>query len=142
MESLNPDVVFFGIGINDAHGPNFSKESYMANYEQLIRQIKAVNPNVLLVFITNNDSYGYNKKLNTNADLVRDAMRELARHHNGVLWDLYGVMGGLKSSNNWKVNGLMKSDRIHFTGEGYVLIGDLLFNSLMDRYEHFLVKAQ
>jgi lysophospholipase L1-like esterase len=142
MESLNPDVVFFGIGINDAHGPNFTKESYMANYEQIIRQIKAVNPNVLLVFITNNDSYGYNKKLNTNADVVREAMRELARRHHGVLWDLYGVMGGLKSSNNWKVNGLMKSDRIHFMREGYVLIGDLLFNSLMERYEQYLLNAQ
>jgi lysophospholipase L1-like esterase len=140
--SLYPDVVFFGIGINDAHAPNFTKSAYLANYEQLIRQIKNVNPNVLFVFVTNNDSYYYNKKLNENGDVVREAMRELATRHNGVLWDLYGVMGGLRSSNVWKLNGLMKSDRIHFTREGYLLIGDLIFNSLMDRYEQYLLNAQ
>lgn len=140
LKIIPPDLVFFGIGINDAHDPNFSEQSYFGNYEKLMAQFKAVNPNVLFVFITNNDSYGYNKKLNTNAEIVRKVMFDLAKKYNGAVWDLYAVMGGLTSSNQWRDAGLMAKDRIHFSGEGYNLLGDLLFNALMNSFEDYLTK--
>jgi hypothetical protein len=135
---LKPDLVFFGIGINDAHDPSFSEQSYFANYEKLMAHFKAANPNVLFVFITNNDSYAYNKKLNTNAEAVRKVMFALAKKHEGAVWDLFNIMGGLTSSTQWRDAGLMAKDRIHFSGEGYNLLGDLLFNALMDSFEDYL----
>ena len=135
---LRPDIVFFGIGINDAHGPNFTRQGYEQNYEKIIQQIKEVNPHTFFVFITNNDSYGYNKKLNLNGGLVQEALYNLAKKHNGAVWDLYEVMGGLKSANIWNARGLLKNDRIHFTMEGYNLIGDLLFNAIMEAYDNYL----
>jgi hypothetical protein len=36
--------------------------------------------------------------------------------------------------------GLLKQDRIHFTFEGYYLVGDLLFNALMEGYVNYLIK--
>lgn len=139
MQVLNPDIVFFGIGINDAHGSNFTKRGFIANYDEIIRQIRTANPNTFFVFLTNNDSYGYNKKLNTNGVIVQEAMYELAQKHNGAVWDMFAVMGGLKSANIWKARDLLKKDRIHFTREGYNLIGDLLFNALMEAYENYLI---
>jgi len=139
MQVLNPDVVFFGIGINDAHGSGFTKENFMRNYNKIIEQIKRVNPATFFVFLTNNDSYGYNKKLNTNGLIIQEAMYELAKKHNGAVWDMFQVMGALKSANIWMARGLLKRDRIHFTREGYNLIGDLLFNALMEAYENYLI---
>jgi lysophospholipase L1-like esterase len=49
-------------------------------------------------------------------------------------------MGGLTSSNQWRDAGLMAKDRIHFSGEGYNLLGGLLFNALMDSFEDYLTK--
>ena len=34
----------------------------------------------------------------------------------------------------WVGAGLAREDHIHFTPEGYRLLGNLLFNALMDRY--------
>ena len=37
----------------------------------------------------------------------------------------------------WEAAGLAKLDKIHFTEEGYALVGDLLYNALMGKYvEH------
>ena len=138
LAHMPPDIVFFGIGINDAHDPNFSEKNYFANYEKIMAQIKAVNPKVLFVFITNNDSYSYNKKLNTNAASVQKVMFDLAQKHEGAVWDLFSIMGGLKSSNMWRDANLMAKDRIHFSGEGYNLLGDLLFNALIEAFENYL----
>jgi len=141
LEHLPPDIVFFGIGINDAHDANFSEKNYFNNYEKIMKNILSVNPNALFVFITNNDSYGTNKRLNTNAPLVQKVMFDLAKKYNGAVWDCFSVMGGLKSSNQWLSAGLMAKDRIHFTTEGYTLIGDLLFNALMDSFDNYLEKV-
>ena len=139
MQILNPDIVFFGIGINDAHGGNFTKSSFITHYDSIIAQIHRVNPNTLFVFLSNNDSYGYNKKLNTNGVIVQEAMYELAKKHNGAIWDLFAIMGGLKSVNIWMANGLMKKDRIHFTNDGYRLIGNMIFNAIMDGFETYIM---
>jgi len=140
MHVLQPDIVFFGIGINDAHGGNFTKASFIQNYDSIIAQIKRVNPNTFFVFLTNNDSYGYNKRLNTNGVIVQEAMYDLAKKYDGAVWDLFAVMGGLKSANIWMARGLLKKDRIHFTFDGYYLVGDLLFNALMEGYENYLMR--
>lgn len=138
LSVLPPDIVFFGIGINDAHDANFSEKQYFTNYEKIISQMREVNPNVCFVFITNNDSYGYNKKLNTNASLVQKVMFDLAKKYDGAVWDLFSIMGGLKSSSAWRDANLMAKDRIHFTGDGYNLLGDLLFNAFMEAFEDYL----
>lgn len=138
MNLFPPDIVFFGIGINDAHVANFSERGFFNNYEKLMKQIKSVNPEVFFVFITNNDSYGYNKKLNTNATLVQKVMYELATKHHGAVWDLFEVMGGLKSSSTWRNEDMMAKDRIHFSRMGYQLIGNLLFNAIMESFDIYL----
>ena len=46
-------------------------------------------------------------------------------------------MGGIKSSEKWVEAGLMKKDRIHFTNDGYSLIGDLLYNAIDKNYQNF-----
>lgn len=138
LSLIPPDVVFFGIGINDAHDPNFSEKNYFANYEKIMTQIRSVNPKVFFVFITNNDSYSYNKRLITNAPSVQKVMFDLAKKHDGAVWDLFTVMGGLKSSTVWRDANLMAKDRIHFSGEGYNLLGDLLFNAFMEAFEDYL----
>lgn len=139
LSIIPPDLVFFGIGINDAHDPNFSEKNYFANYEKIILQMRAVNPDVCFVFITNNDSYGYNKKLNTNAPVVQKVMFDLAKKYDGAVWDLFSIMGGLKSSTAWRDANLMAKDRIHFSGDGYNLLGDLLYNAFMEAFEEFIV---
>ena len=138
LHLVNPDLVIFGIGINDAAGDNFSQDKFIRDYDSLISIIHNVNPDCALLFVTNNDSYKKvsRKKyaVNPNGTLAEKAFLELGRKHNGVVWDFFDIMGGLKSMQKWQDAGIAQKDKVHFTSSGYMLIGDLLFNALMDDY--------
>ena len=141
LHLVKPDLVIFGIGINDATSDNFTKDKFKRDYGRLIDIIHKVSPDCAMVFVTNNDSYKYSKKkkyqVNPNGVLAQEAFHELGKKYNAAVWDFFDIMGGLKSMEKWLRQDMAKKDKVHFTTAGYTLIGDLLFNALMDKYmEH------
>ena len=144
LELIRPDLIMFSIGINDAVGSSFRKEVFQNNYDELIQVIKRVNPDCALLFITNNDSFKCIKtkkkkryEVNTNGKIVEEAFMEMGEEYNAAVWNQFEIMGGLKSMLDWEKEGLAKKDKVHFTGDGYRLLGDLLYNALITRYiEH------
>ena len=150
LKLIRPDLVIFGIGINDAAGTDFDANYFKRNYDELIRIIKRVNPDCALLFVTNNDSYKSVKvkrrthyEVNPNGVVVEQAFMELGKKHNAAVWDQFDVMGGLYSMRDWENAELAQRDKIHFTNDGYKLIGDLLYNALISRYmEHVKATAK
>ena len=144
LELIKPDLIIFGIGINDAAEKDFEKRTFMKNYDDLIQIIQRVNPDCALLFLTNNDSYKrvrVKKKrryeVNPNGKIVEDAFMEMGRQYNAAVWDQFDIMGGLRSMSDWEKAGLAQKDKVHFTNAGYQLIGDLLYNALITSYlEH------
>ena len=134
---VKPDLVVFSIGINDAHDPDFCATCYEKNYEKLIAQVRNVNPEAAILLVTNSDSFRKRRYPVRSADDVRDVMMRLAKKHGAGVWDLYGVMGGQGSIRLWQRRGLAKRDLIHFTRQGYTMVGDLMFTAIMKAYgEH------
>ena len=139
-----PDLVIFGIGINDANVPasRFSAETFKANYRQLINNILSVNPNTAFLFITNNDCWlrtGRRRHgFNANGSVVEQAMTELAQEFNGAVFNQFQVMGGLGSSSEWVAAGLMNRDHVHFLSPGYRLMADLIYNAFVQDYNDCL----
>ena len=147
-EELNrlcpPDLVIFGIGVNDANtsATRFSAETFKENYRQLIGRILAVNPNAAILFLTNNDCWlrvGRRRHVfNANGPVVEQAMLELAQEYNGAVFSQFQVMGGLGSSSKWVSGGLMNRDHIHFLSAGYQLMADLIYNAFVQDYNDYL----
>ena len=139
LSEICPDMVIFGIGINDAVVKDFSTDTFKQNYNTLIETIRRVSPECLFVFITNNDSYrkiGRKRyAVNTNGLLVQEAMYQLAKENGGLVFDQFQIMGGLRSMREWSEAGLGKKDRIHFTEKGYNMLGDMFFKAFYDFYE-------
>ena len=142
LSMLQPDMVIFGIGINDAAQPDFDSAVFHAEYRRLVDSVRSVNPRCALLFITNNDSYkssgrGRRKKyvVNPQGEVVRQVFYRLAEETDGVVWDQFEVMGGLKSMMQWQKAGLAQRDKVHFTREGYQLIGDLFSDALLKAIE-------
>ena len=139
-----PDLVIFGIGINDANTSTtkFSAEAFKENYRQLINSILSTNPNVAFLFLTNNDCWlrvGRRRHVfNANGPVVEQAMTELAREFNGAVFSQFQVMGGLGSSSEWVSAGLMNRDHVHFLSAGYRLMADLIFNAFVQDYNDYL----
>lgn len=134
LKLVRPDLVIFGIGINDAHGSDFDSVVFKNNYLQLCDSIRSVNPHCAFIFITNNDSYRKTGRrsytVNKNGLQVRDVCYRLAQLTGGAVWDQFEVMGGLKSMAQWQKAKLAQTDKVHFTHAGYQLVGDLFFEAL------------
>ena len=134
---VDPQLVVFSIGINDAHDPAFSPERFERNYDELIARVRRAAPDAAVLLVTNSDSYRKRRYPVRNAGDVRDVMMRLATRHGCGVWDLYGVMGGPGSIRRWQRHGLARADLVHFTREGYELIGDLMFTAIMKNFgEH------
>ncbi|MBQ8703214.1 MAG: hypothetical protein IJ524_02430 [Bacteroidales bacterium] len=139
LRLLRPDLVVFGIGINDASGPNFDTAVFRHNYLQLIDSIRSVNPDCAFVFVTNNDSYRKTGRrrysVNTNGPLAREVFYRLAAETGGAVWDQFEIMGGLKSMDRWRLARLAQTDRVHFTATGYRLVGNLFADALLQELD-------
>ena len=141
LELIKPDLIIFGIGINDAAEKDFEKETFKQNYGELIGIMQRVNPDCALLFVTNNDSFKSKRvkkkrvyEVNLNGKIVQEAFKEMAKDYGGAVWDQFDVMGGLKSMQSWEKAGLAQKDKVHFTRDGYKLMGDLLYNALITDY--------
>ncbi|MBP5190725.1 MAG: hypothetical protein J6031_07415 [Bacteroidales bacterium] len=135
LQMLKPDLVIFGIGINDASGPNFDTVVFQRRYMQLIDSIRSVSPDCAFLFITNNDSFRRVKRsyiVNDNGPLAREAFIRLGQITGGAVWDQFTVMGGLGSMGIWQNNDLAQRDHIHFTRKGYQILADLMCNALFE----------
>ena len=140
LHLVRPDLAIFAVGINDSamSAKAFDTDKFKENYRRLIAMVRRVKPDCAFIFITNNDSYRYIRRgmtYNTNAEAVRTAMLELAEECGAGVWDLYGLMGGAHSVDKWRDAGLVKRDRLHFTDEGYTLLGDLFVQALMTDHD-------
>ena len=136
LRLLHPDLVVFGIGINDAASPTFDTAIFRQSYLQLVDSIRSVNPDCAFIFITNNDSFRKvsrrRYKVNPNGALAREVFYRLAKDTDGAVWDQFEVMGGLNSMEKWYKAGLAQKDRVHFTTAGYQLVGSLFYQAFND----------
>lgn len=128
---LHPDLVIFGIGVNDAYTTQFDSTAFQNNYLELVRRIREVNPDCAFIFISNNDTWKRGKKGHythiPTGPVVSRVMHRLADLTGGACWDQFTVMGGERSMAQWQKKGLAQADRVHFTASGYNLIGDLFY---------------
>lgn len=142
LRILKPDLVIFGLGINDAASKDFDGSVFERNYRKLIDSVLIANPDAAIILITNNDSFRkYKKKyyVNKNGESVQRIMLQIAKEKNISVWDFFSIMGGLGSMETWMNNGLGKKDRVHFSTPGYKLMGDLLFEAILKEYEIYLM---
>jgi lysophospholipase L1-like esterase len=138
LADLKPDLVILGLGINDAYGRRFSQNKFEDNYGELIQKIRKAAPETAIIFTTNNDSYLYRRYVNKNGEKVQQSMFRMAKKYQAGVWDMYSVMGGLNSIVLWEKNNLAQHDKIHFTREGYLTLGDLFFNALIQGFENYI----
>lgn len=138
LKALNPDMIILSLGTNDAYTKKFKPDFYMANYEEMIHIIKKVAPKAAILTTVANDSYLYRRYPNKNTELAAGVIYQVAKRYNCGVWNFYEIMGGFNSSKVWRNNNLMVNDLIHFNNEGYLFIGDLLFNAFIQSYDNHI----
>jgi lysophospholipase L1-like esterase len=133
LREFPPDLFAFSVGTNDANTTyaNFRPEVFRANLDSLIQVVLRVNPNCAILLTVPNDAYFQKRNMNKNVAREREMIIQLSRKYEAAVWDMYGIMGELGAAKTWSRAGLMKSDLVHFTANGYRLKGDMFYESFL-----------
>lgn len=140
--ALKPDLIIISLGTNDSYGRNFDPTYFKQNYGSLLQRIKKAAPKTSILLTTPGDCYLNRKYPNYSTGKAVLKIYELAEETDCAVWDFYRVMGGLRSVVKWQYQGLAAKDRVHLTGKGYRLQGELLFNALMQDFADFQAKPK
>ncbi|MFT6962917.1 MAG: lysophospholipase L1-like esterase [Flammeovirgaceae bacterium] len=137
LAHLNPQLIVVSLGTNDAFRTNFVASRFKADFVKLIADIRSVNPNISILLTSVGDSYRKRKYVNRDNAEANKVIREIGIEQKVAVWDFYQVMGGFKSMDNWKANGLSSVDKLHLSQKGYELQGELLYRALDRAYSEF-----
>jgi lysophospholipase L1-like esterase len=137
VADLDPDLVILSFGTNEGQGN--TPATYMRHtMEELIKQIQEASPSAQILLTTPADSYLRGKGFNSFLAEISAVIRDFAKEKKLPLWDLYNLSGGENSAANWKANGLMSSDSVHYSKIGYAAQGKLLYQSIIKGYNAFV----
>ncbi len=119
LELTKPSVVILGYGMASAL-ENPIPLSFTAEYKKLLNDIKAVSPNVRLLFLSPLSPVGESKLSATATRDYRDAVKQLATDNSAPFVDLTKVAQENK----------LRDDSIHLNDAGYQKLALTLENSL------------
>ncbi len=141
MQALNVRLIIVQFGVNVVP---YIHEDYKFYEDQFCRQLQLLRQSapeaaVLVVGVSDmsrreSDAYvSY-----PNVEKIRDAQQNAAFRAGCAFWDLYRAMGGHNSMPSWVAASpaLAGKDYTHFTPRGAMLVGEMLYNSLMHAYQH------
>ncbi len=150
-----PNLVIISFGTNEAHA-GFDATAHRLVLSTLADAIRQRTPQTALLFTTPPGSYisvagrrwrdrrrrwhtSYVHRENPKTRLVADNIRNYAHGQGLSLWDLFTLAGGQRfACENWRNAGMMNTDRIHYTAEGYNLQGTLLGEAIVQAYRKYL----
>ena len=138
LPALNADLYIVSLGTNEAQAAAFDQSSFFQAVSIFLQKLKEVSPNAKVLLTTAADSYKSGPAQCCPAGEINLSLFNYANTHNIPVWDLYRITNGYGSCINWMKRGMMNSDRIHFTGEGYRIQGNLLFNAIAIGYNSFV----
>jgi hypothetical protein len=131
---LQPDLVIISLGTNEAFG-YLDQNIFENNIDAFVSQIRWYNPTADILITTPGDALKKKRYHNVNIEKVCSILKNYASNSNAAIWDLNAIMGGTSSMKKWYTAHLSQKDRVHFTKEGYLIQGFLLFNALMNELD-------
>jgi len=129
FELLHPDVLLISLGTNDSYR-SFVNENEL--YNQLVSFIQGLHSVITstTILLSTAPDTRYNSMKPPKLEAVNNAIRRVSTNLHLPYWDLFHIMGGDASLEQWEANKLVENDRLHFTKEGYKLQGNLLVYAL------------
>ncbi len=133
IERLDPDLVFIGIGLNDAvQGPHLNMDAFASHYTPWIQRIRSSGTAVVLL---GNTSGSYKGRSLAAPNARIEAFFESCGESLGVGYmNLTNAMNAKGNAQTWEANGWLKTDGLHYTKEGYTQIAELIFQAWMASY--------
>jgi lysophospholipase L1-like esterase len=152
LKELKPDLVIVSLGTNESVS-DIDEGTFTLQLDLFIQHLQTTAPGSAFMLTTPADNFvkratvkmtGKKKKRkvkrityvnNAKAETIRNAEIAYCGEHHIAYWDLYTVMGGEHSMNEWVRLGIAAKDHIHFSKKGYEIQAGLLFDALLHSYQ-------
>lgn len=140
---LEPDLIILSLGTNEAFG-QLSDSDFYYQIDCLVSDIRSANPDAAILLTTPMECQRAARKkrgrrrrrtpavysVNANCSRLRDVILEYGRDKSIPTFDWYAAAGGDGASAEWLDNQLLSSDRVHLTRTGYLVMGNMLAETL------------
>lgn len=136
LPSLQADLYIVSLGTNEAQARTFSEPAFRQQVSLFLQKLKTISPQAAVILCTAPDSYKgrYSNKV---LQQLNQSLTRYCTEQRLPLWDLYRITGGYGSAASWQRRRMMNRDRIHYTAEGYRIMGNLLLSALARSYNSF-----
>lgn len=130
---LKPDLIIVSLGTNEALNARIDAvfENDISLFYEKIR--KSVG-DIPIIITTPPD----NRKHPHSAKIVGEKLADFAANNNISIYNLYEVLGGVGSFQKMQSRSFAQADKVHFTQRGYIAMGELMFEALMNSYIKFI----
>jgi lysophospholipase L1-like esterase len=137
LPSLKADLFIVSLGTNEAQWDALPENTFKKHLQTFIEKLAIASPQAAILFTTAPDSYK-RRRYNGVLRQINTTLVDYCNLHYLPVWDLYRITNGYGSAYSWSGRGLMASDRIHYTPNGYRLQGSLLLAALAKGYNGYI----
>lgn len=134
---LEPDLIIVSLGTNETAITSFQPAGFAEQVRTFADHVSSLPDTVPVLLTTPSDALRRRRYENPAIRVAGQVLHEAAEQHGFALWDLFQVMGGAGSIQQWRAAQLAARDHLHFTKVGYELQGELLFKALMQAYGEY-----
>lgn len=142
IHAEDPDLLILSFGTNESHNRGYNALRHYQQMETFVRMLRTALPGVPILMTTPPGSYQGRRRaysLNPRTAIAVQTIHRFA-HDNGIaVWDLFTIMGGgRRACLNWQSAKMMRPDHVHYTVEGYVFQGQLLYHAIVKAYNDYV----
>jgi lysophospholipase L1-like esterase len=137
IQDLNPDLIIFSYGSNEAYTSAFNAEKYYLSISDYISSVRNTLPTTSILLTAPPDTRSKNRYPRNNDSIIY-VLKNISTKNIVAFWDLRSQMGGDGSLYKWLKGGLASKDQLHFTKEGYEMQAKLLSEALFIEYNKSL----
>lgn len=140
LPALEPDLIVISFGTNESFD-KLDNDTFMERLNLMIDNIRLFNYDAEIIVTTPQPSQFGRKNKNYLVEQYTKSIIDQAEIKNYAVWDMYNDLGGAKDVNTNYKNGLITSDKVHYTYKGYKKQADDFFEAFMQSY-HFNKSGQ
>ncbi|MDP8982303.1 MAG: SGNH/GDSL hydrolase family protein [Acidobacteriota bacterium] len=137
LTERNPALLVLAYGTNEALKRDWNAEVYRDGFRRLIQRFRNAAPAASILVVGPPD-FRFGARGSGHLDEVVEIQRAVAAENGCAFWNWRAVMGGPGSVNRWVQAGLSQNDHVHLTPSGYRLLGNTMFQDMMQLYQMFV----
>ena len=133
VPALQPDLIIVSLGTNETFG-KLSAAQYDEQVRIFLQQIRTQYGDCPILLTSPPPSLFKRKIPNHLCEEYATILIDNVIKDNYGVFDLYSILGGVEAMPELIKQNFISNDRIHYTHEGYVSQGDLLFEAIKNNY--------